>query len=272
VENKPSTEKLEKVCGIAEEKLPELKDNDNKRYKKVSIALEEGYALLNRDKYTQKEVDDATEKIWLALNGESKTGILWIFIFGVLFSGAFVFTAYQTYSFVQTNWNNHNIQLPGNNDDNVSNLVLVNYKETNIVDLKDLMTVSDSEGLQNSPQEFQISNDSSEVGSLNYEVNYTVNIVELNQGSTNIINKKYLKYSLSYKDDDGNLVTEPIKTFADLKQNADGSYELFSGKQAKDGYTDFKVVIWLSSNAGNDQQGKSYTFMFKISAAVNNTK
>lgn len=266
-----ATSRLKKTISMAEEVLLDTENSDNSRkkrkHKSVKKALENAYALLNSTEYTQLDVDRRTDEIIEALQDEHDIAILWIFLFGLLLSGALIFTVYQTYSFLEHNWDREHHITPEWNE-NVSRMVKVNYKETNIVNLEGLMTVSDSVGLKNPAQEFQISNDAGKLRNLKYEVRYNVNILELNDKNDKVIDKKYLKYRLSYKDKNGYEKFGPIKTFADLKKNPDGSYLMLDGTQVKNGATDFKVVIWLSSTAGNDQQGRSYTFMFKVNAAI----
>lgn len=272
-----SFKELKKAIDAGENSLVSLEekdDNSNKRkYKRVFRALENGYKVLNSSVKTQTDIDKAAEKIWKALEDDDSLIIIWIFLFGFLLSAALVFTAYHTYSFIDSNWDkqHHHHRPPKPDiDEDLSKLVTVNYKETNIVNLVNLMTVSDAKGLNNSAQEFQIYNDGSKLKAVNYKVNYSVNIVELNKSFDDIIDKKYLKYRLIYTDNKGNEVLEPIRTFADLKQNPDGSYQMFKGVQDKNGINKFKVIIWLSANANNDQQNRSYTFAFKVNAAISN--
>lgn len=266
---------LKHVIDIAEKAIEQLEEKDDnkskQKIKKINIALENGYRILNVDDTNQKEIDKATDLIWRAIEYDKTAGIFWIFLFGFLFSSAVVFTAYQTYSFIDSNWDkhHHHHKYPELTED-ISKLITVNYKETNIVNLTNLMTVSDSIGLKNPPQEFQISNDGKRVNNMNYQVVYSVNITELNYGIENILNKQYLKYQLSYTDNKGNTVTEPIGTFADLKENPDGTFLMTKGIQKKNATTDFKVVIWLSATAPNSEQNKAYTFSFKVNAAIAN--
>lgn len=266
----PSANKLKNTISLAEERLNKLEEdgaNKNKQFK-IKKSLEKAYALLNSDEYTQESVDKRTDELIKVLEYDETRGIFWIFLFGFLLSCATVFTAYETYSFIRDNLDrDHSNLLPEFNEE-VSQLVQVNYKETNIVDLKDQMTVSDYVGLQNIPQEFSISNDSSKVPSLNYKIHYSVNIVELNENKDRVLEKKYIKYQLTYTDKFGKEIVKPISTFDNLEKNPDGSYLLMKGIQKKDKNTNFKVVIWLSSLAPNEMQNTSYTFIFKVKAAV----
>lgn len=149
-------------------------------------------------------------------------------------------------------------------------LVTVHYKETNIVSLHDQIPVDDEIGLKNTPQEFTITNDSSKMPEgVNYRVNYEVNIVEYDTGAEKVIDKNYLRYRLTYQNENGEYVTVDGR-FSDLKQKKTVSYkyQLITASQLKDASSDFKMVIWLDKDAGNDQQGAAYTFSFNVEAAV----
>jgi len=263
--------KLTDVIEVAEKFLEENKDQDNskinRKKKRVTEALEKAYELLNRNEYTQKEVDKKTDDIWEALIDNNNVLLFLIFFFGLALSGVVIFTVFHAYSFIQINWDPE-IITPNVNQE-ISNLVKVNYIEENIISLYDQMTVSDQVGLRNKPQEFTIKNDSSEVGSLNYLVHYSVNIVPMNDPNAKLINKKYIKYKYIYKDSKrGKYYESKIGTLDELSVNPDGSLLLTKSTQARDTYTDFKVYFWISSLAKNDQQGATYTMAFKVNAAV----
>ena len=260
----PNLDKLNEAIDIAE-KVIEKERNNKSKIKRINKALDKAYALLNRDSYTQREVDNCTSDIWNALRNKNDALVVLLFLFSFLLSGALFFTALEISNFLQENWNPSN-DFPILNEE-TSKLITVNYKETNIVNLENLMTVSDDVGLKNTPQTFEISNDSSKVGGLNYKVNYSINIVELNDKIERVLDKKYLKFQLSYVENGQEIVT-PIKTFADLKKNPDGSFLLMNGTQKKDGITSFKVVIWLSADAPNEEQNTAYMFAFKVSAVI----
>lgn len=260
----PNLDKLNEAIDVAE-KVLEKEKNSKSKIKRINKALEKAYALLNRDSYTQKEVNNCTSDIWYALRDKNDTMIILLFLFSFLLSSALFFTAFEISTFMRENWD-PNKNIPVLNEE-TSKLITVNYKETNIVNLENLMTVSDDEGLKNTPQTFEISNDSSKVGGIDYKVNYSVNIVELNDKIERVLDKKYIKYQLTYIED-GKEVVSPIGTFADLKKNPDGSYLLMDGTQKKDSITSFKVVIWLSATAPNEVQNTAYMFAFKVSAVI----
>lgn len=266
----PNIDKLNEAIETAENVLEEIKDQDNSRAKRkrkrINKALETAYATLNKKEYTQKEIDKKTDEVWRSLMDDDYLVII-VFLFGFLLSGAIIYTVFQAYSFIHSNWD------PERNDpeitEELSELVKVDYIENNIVSLYDQVTVSDKVGLNNAPQEFTISNDSSEVGALNYMVHYSVNIVPMNDPNVKLIDKRYIKYKYTYVDSStGKSYESPIGTLDDLVENADGSLLLTNGTQLKDSKTDFKVTFWISSLATNDQQGATYTFAFKVNAAI----
>lgn len=268
---KVDLKKLTDVIEVAEKFLDDNKDLDNKKInrkkKNVTTVLESAYELLNRNEYTQKEVNKKTDDIWEKLIDNHNALAFIIIIFGMALSGVLIFTVFQAYSFIQINWDPE-MTSPNVNQE-VSNLVNVNYVEENIISLYDQMTVSDQVGLKNKPQEFRIENDSSEVKGLNYIVHYSVNIVPMNDPHAKLLNKKYIKYKYIYKDSKrGKYYESKIGTLDELTENPDGSLLLTKSTQAKDTYTDFKVYFWISSLAKNDQQGASYTMAFKVNAAV----
>ena len=153
-------------------------------------------------------------------------------------------------------------------EDDLSNLVTVNYVETNIVNLTNLIPVSDEVGLKNKAQEFNITNDSSKLTpGIEYDIRYIVNIVELNQNIAKVINNKYIRYRLTYDNYYGEKVVVD-GNIGDLKKNADGSFEFISGSQKKDATSNFNVIFWIDSSAGNDQQGASYLMAFKTTAVI----
>ena len=262
---------LKEALYVAEETLKSIEDDENVRAKnkrkRITKAVEKAYLTLNMNEYTDKELAKRTDQIWESLLDENRPLAFLIFIFGIILSGTFVFTAYQTYSFIR-----FNLDPTKNNQEfteELSSLVKVDYKEQSTVSLYDQMSVKDSTGLQNPPQEFSIKNDSSEVPDLNYIVNYYVYLAPLNDPKTKLIGKEYIKYKYSYKDSKtGKLYESNIGTLADLPEKEDGTLLLAKGTQNKDSRTDFKVIFWIGVNIPNEQQGSSYTFKFKVDADV----
>jgi len=273
MENKPDLKKLNEAIEIAEKFLEDIEEENNARInrkrKRVIKALENAYELLNREEYTQKEVDKKTDDIWEAMMDDDNVLAIIIFFFGFLLSGVAIFTVFQAYSFIQINWDQDPSERYPELNEELSELVTVNYIEENIISLYDQMTVSDKVGLQNPPEEFTISNDSSKVGSLNYLVHYSVNIVPLNDPKAKLIDKEFIKFKYTYKDSkSGKYYESKIGTLDELSINPDGSMLLTKGTQKKDSKTDFKVIFWISALASNEEQGSSYTMAFKVNAAV----
>ena len=263
--NKPNIEELLKMINRGEDELKKLEDAHIRKHKRKRItrALEGAYEMLNKSEYTQKEVDDNTHKIWLAL--QDAMLIFWWWLLGILLIGALIFSAYETYSFIQNNKGPVNPYTPPE----INEVVTVNYTETDIVSLYDMIPLSDNDGLRNPAQTFTISNDSSKLKSdMDYKVDYTVNIIELNQGVTNILDKKFIKYQLTYTDESGREVVSDIKRLSDLEANPDGSLILMKGKQNRDTVSNFKMIVWLASDATDSEQNKSYTFKFHITANI----
>lgn len=262
---------LKEAIKVAEETLKDIENDEtikakNKR-KKISRALEKAYATINVGDFTEKTIAKRTDEVWESLLDENRPLAFLIFIFGIILSGTFVFTAYQTYSFIKFNLDPTKNNIDFNEE--ISSLVKVDYKEQSIVSLYDQMSVKDSTGLQNPPEEFTIKNDSSEVPDLNYLVNYYVYLAPLNNKDDKIIDKEYIKYKYSYKDSKtGKYYESNIGTLADLSVQEDGTMLLTKGTQSKDSKTDFKVIFWIGVNIPNEQQGSSYTFKFKVDADV----
>lgn len=262
---------LKEAIKVAEETLKDIENDDtikakNKR-KKINKALEKAYATINVEDFTEKTIAKRTDEVWESLLDENRPLAFLIFIFGIILSGTFVFTAYQTYSFIKFNLDPTKNNIDFNEE--LSSLVKVDYKEQSIVSLYDQMSVKDSTGLQNPPEEFTIKNDSSEVPDLNYLVNYYVYLAPLNNKDDKLIDKEYIKYKYTYKDSStGKYYESNIGTLADLPVEEDGTMLLTKGTQNKDSKTDFKVIFWIGVNIPNEQQGSSYTFKFKVDADV----
>lgn len=264
-------DKLKEAIEVAEKYLEDTEEDESgkvkRKRKRVTKATEKAYKTLNEKVQDQNEIDKRTDEIWKALMDEDNYLALIIFFFGFALSGTIIFTVFQAYSFVQTNWDRELKEVELTKE--LNDLISVDYTENAIVSLYDQMSVSDKVGLSNTPEMFTISNDSSKVGSLNYLVHYSVNIVPMNDPDAKLIDKRFIKYKYTYRDSNtGKTFESPIETLADLKENSDGSILLTKGVQAKDAKTDFKVIFWISSLAQNDQQGKTYTFAFDVNAAI----
>lgn len=271
MENLPNIDELRKALDAAEKFLEDNKDdNSNKikrKRKKVNNAVEKAYLMLNKKEYTRKDVDKNTDDIWIALMDDDNYLALIIFFFGFMLSGALIFTVFQAYSFFQENLNPE-IKEPDLTQE-ISDLIDVQYTENNIVNMYDMYTVSDEEGLKTTPEEFTISNDSSKVPSLQYSVNYQVNLVPMNSANAKLINLKYIKYRYTYKDSNtGKTHISKIGVLSDLNVNPDGSLQLVKASQSRDSKTDFKVNFWISSIAPNSEQSSTYTFAFKVNASI----
>ncbi|MCI8498225.1 MAG: hypothetical protein HFG33_02360 [Bacilli bacterium] len=264
-------DKLKEAIETAERFLEETEDEESgktkRKRKRVNKALEKAYDTLNKKTYVQSEIDKRTDEVWKSLMDEENYLAIIIFIFGFVLSGTIIFTVFQAYSFIQTNWDPERKDVELTKE--LNDLISVDYTEKNIISLYDQMTVPDKVGLKNPPQEFTISNDSSKVGSLNYLVHYSVNLVLMNDPNAKLIDKRFIKYKYSYKDSNtGKTFESNVETLADLEENPDGSLLLTKGVQLKDAKTDFKVTFWISSLAQNDQQGRTFTFAFNVNAAV----
>lgn len=258
---------LKRAITEAEEMLAKYKEEDIRhlKQKRIKRALKKGYALLNQKSYTQERVDRVTRIIIRSM--EDRALIFWLYFFGILLAGALIFTSFEAYSYIKQSWDmNHDIK-PG---DAVSNVVNVLYKETNLVDILNQVPVPDEVGLRNKKQEFSISNSMDKMpNNLDYVVHYQVTILELNDDYERVIDKKYIRFQLTYFDDEAKeRITEPIKTLADLPQNIDGSLIMFTGTQAKNHKTNFEVIFWIGEDAPNSQQGRSYSLAFKVVALV----
>lgn len=271
MEKLPSIDKLKEAIDVAEKYLDDIEEEDTykirRKRKRVTKALESAYEILNNKEYTEKEIDKKTDDIWASLIDDDPIMFIFIFILGIFLSAAVIFVVFQAYSFIEHNLDPE-IKDPDITEE-VSSLVKVNYIEENVVSLYNQMSVADNVGLQNPPQEFTISNSSEDVKALNYLVHYSVNIVPMNDPKAKLLNEKHIKYKYTYKDSHtGKFYESAVGTLADLKTNPDGSLLLTKGTQAKDSKTDFKVIFWVSSHALNSEQGSTYTFAFKVNAAI----
>lgn len=265
MKDRPNLEKLKEVLAIAERTLEEIKDENThkakKRRKKITKAVEKAYEMLNKKEYTEKEIKKRTDDVWISLMDDDHFIALLIFFFGFVLAGAAIFAIFQAYAFIQNNWIDEPKKDTEQNwpQDEISELVSVEYKENNIVNLYDQMTVSDEVGVQNTPQEFTIKNDSKKVPSLNYTVNYSVDLVPMNDPKGKILDKKYIKYKYIYTNSwTGKSYESKIRTLDSSNVNSDGSITIATGTQLKDNETKFKVIFWLSSEAQDDQQSNIY--------------
>jgi len=269
--NRPNIDELKKMIVRAEEELEKLVNDSVRRLKqrRIKRALEKAYATLNRQEYTQEEIDKRTRQVWRSL--QDGVPIIWVYIFGIIFACSFIFAAYETYSFLNNTTNKSDI-WPWNNDEDkydLSELVAVNYGETNVVSLYDLIPVDDNVGVNNKKQTFSISNNSTTLPTnIDYDVDYVVNIVEMNSKSGKVLDKKFIKYQIVYTEN-GNTTKTDIGRLSDLQKVGDNKYVLFSGTQPKNTITNFEVAFWLASDATDDEQGAAYTFAFFIDAGIN---
>lgn len=256
---------LKRMIKLADEMREKLKINNRRRLKqlRISFALKRAYNLLNKGNYTQDDVDRKTRVVYRSMQDRI---LFWYYLMGFLLAGSVMFAAYETYSFISVNWDLEH-HFPG---DDISNIVNVVYKESNIVSLYNLVTVPDSVGLKNPKQEFNISNDSSKIPpNINYVVHYHVSITELNDNIDRIIDKKYIRYQLTHYDaKTGEKVSEKIGKFIDLPRNLDGTFRLYAGTQERDHQTNFEMIIWIGEDAPNSQQGRAYNFAFKVTAVI----
>ncbi len=263
--------KLQEAIDTAEKVLIDMEEDDDskakRKKKRINKALGHAFITLEKEEYSQKELDRRTDEVWKSLLDDDHYLALVLFFFGFALSGTIIFTVFQAYSFIQTNWD------PGREQDilneSKSDLIKIDYVENQIVSLYDQMSVPDKVGLNNKPQKFSLENDSEKVGNIDYIVHYSVKLVPMNEPDVRLIDKKFIKYKYSYKDSEsGKTFESNIGTLADLKESQDGTLLLTNGVQKKDSKTDFEVIFWISSLAGNDQQGLTYSFAFDVNAAI----
>lgn len=260
--------KLKEAIDVAENKLEEIKDSnakkDKRKVKRVNKALEKAYATLNLGDYTQDEVDKRTDDIWIALSDDDHYMMLLLFIIGIFLSGAFVFAVYQAYSYIKES--HDRIEEPTGTDPR--SLIDVTFEEKKIVSLYNQLSVDDEIGLENDPTIFTISNDASKAEDLEYSVPYIVYLIPMNDSSTKLIDKKYIRYRYTTFDHKtGETYTSKIGNLSELPTDGEKMI-LVSPTQAKGETTDYTVTFWIGSDAENDQQGASYTFGFEVSAWI----
>jgi hypothetical protein len=257
------TSKLKDMISQAESVLEELKTKQKHKSKQKRIldALEKAYAILNKKLYTQKEVDYSTRIVWKSMQ-DFKPVIMWILLAIVLLF-VFTFTGTYVFNYVKNNINGKNSINKMTNES--SKLVTISYDESNVVDLKDMMSQKDEEGLLNQRQKFTIKNDSSKLPkNLDYIINYEITINEIKSD----INKKYIKYKVDYEDEAGTFITTSISNLADLKKNKKGELILLEGTQKKDATTHFEVTFWIDYDTPNSEQDKSYIFSFDVHTTI----
>lgn len=272
MEKLPNIDLLNEAITVAEKVLEDIENEDNfkanRKRKRINNALENAYATLNKKEYTEKEIKDRTDEVWNSLVDKDPVAIFFLFLIGFSLSGIVIFTVYQTYSFL----NKHLDPDPESHypvlTEETSSKIKVNYIETDVVSLYNQMSISDSEGLKKDPKKFTISNSSKEIGKSNYFVKYFVNIVPLNDPNANLLNEEHIKLKYTYTDFNGEYRESEIMTLADLHKNQDGTFTLTEGNQKMDKSTDFEVYIWISAHATNEEMGATYTFKFKVDAAI----
>lgn len=262
---------LKEALEVAENTLLELEDNSFKtchKRKKINIAVEKAYATLNLGGYSQRVIDKRTDEVWNSMLDDSNHIAALIFFFGILLSGTIVFTVYQAYAFFQNNLDAEKYKDNYNFTGDLSSLVKVNYKSEGIVSLYDESSAKDSDGLKNVPQEFTISNNSNEEKDFDYVVNYYVYLTPLNDPSSKLIDKKFIKYRYTFKDSStGKYYESKVGTLDELSLDQDGSMLLTKGTQNKDSKTDFKVTFWVGLGTLKEENS-SYTFKFKVDTDV----
>jgi len=258
---------LKEAIYYAENQLKDMesKGKKNRFYNKVSETLDRAYALLLKDEYTQKEIDAKEKKIWKIFEKRNKAIIFSVLLFGFICAGVIIFGVHETYTFMHHHWD----QIPYEElHYHHAKLVQVYYKENKIIQLRGQVPVTDEVGLKNPAQEFEIFNNGNLIPKVDYNVEYYIDIKELNQNSEKKLDRKFIKYQFVLIDEHGREKRSEIGTFAELKRNADGTYRLTQNVQRKNGKHTYKVILWVNAIADDREQGKSYIFYFDVSAVL----
>ena len=129
----------------------------------------------------------------------------------------------------------------------------VDFAEGDRINLSNVAPMSDSDGMNTTPYTFTITNSGS------VAAYYTIRNEE---DSSNTLNNKYIKYRLiSYNYDSG------IKT---LDTMGSGYYMLSSENTLAVGKSiTYKLYLWLSSEADNDAQNKTYQSKIVVQSTTN---
>ena len=134
--------------------------------------------------------------------------------------------------------------------------------------MRNQVPVDDDVGLTNPVQRFTISNDKSQLEGVNYQVDYTISLIELNKNVRKQIDKEYIKFRYTKTDSKGKKTTSDITRLSSLKKQSDGKYLLLKDNQAKGATDKYEFTFWIASDAGNDQQNAAYIMAFKVEAGI----
>lgn len=266
----PTVDKLKEAINIAEKTLEDIQEEriGNKKHKKkrIEASIDKAYGILNNHNYTEKEIEKCTNDIWVSMMDDDHFIALLIFFFGFVLAGISILVVYRAYTFINNKVPTESVEDFPQGD--ISNLVDVEYKES-IIRLTNMIATTDEMGLDNLPHEFTIENNSKKITDANYAVNYSVNIMPMNNSTVSLIDKKYIKYKYIYTNSwSGKTYESKIGTLEELPIDKNGNLILMTGTQLKNASSKFKVIFWLSSDAPTDQQNAEYTFRFKIEASI----
>lgn len=129
----------------------------------------------------------------------------------------------------------------------------VDFTEGNRINLSNVAPMSDSDGMNTTPYTFTITNS----GTMN--AYYTVRNEE---DSSNTLNNKYIKYRLMSDNYDSGIKT--------LDTMGNGYYMLSSESSLSVGQSvTYKLYLWLSSEADNDAQNKTYQSKIVVQSTTN---
>ncbi len=266
-----SIQKLKEALSIADKTLDDLKEESTKKSKKkkdrITKATEKAYELLNCNKYTEKEIEKCTNDIWASMMDDVHHTALLIFFSVFLLAGMCVFTVYQAYTFINDKRPVEDYTEFPTGD--ISDLLNIEFINTDVINLRGQTGVDDEKGLENTPIEFTIKNDSQKIIGENYAVNYKVNLILANINTKKTIDKKYIKYKYVYTNTwTGRTYESRIGTLEELKINEDGSLTLMTGTQLKDTQTNFKIVFWISDETKENLIDNDFMLKFRISASL----
>ena len=129
----------------------------------------------------------------------------------------------------------------------------VDFAEGNRINLSNVAPMSDSDGMNTTPYTFTITNNGS------VAAYYTIRNEE---DSSNILNNKYIKYRLISDSYDSGIKT--------LDTMGSGYYMLSSENTLAVGKSiTYKLYLWLSSEADNDAQNKTYQSKIVVQSTTN---
>ncbi len=132
----------------------------------------------------------------------------------------------------------------------------VDFKEGNVININNTKPMSDSDGMNTTPYTFTITNSGT------IKSYYTISTEE---NTTNTLNTNYLNMRITGSDgyDSG------VKKVSEL---GTGTFKIVDEKQLETSKSvTYKLYLWITNNAGNDIQNKTYQSKIIVNSTSNKT-